>query len=84
VSRETRFAKAERLVRDGRVEVLEVTDEEQWSCLVDGDTDTYLVGRTPERRYCECTYGADRGCSHYIAADAAVVPIIQSTERSNA
>lgn len=73
MARETREAKARRLIADARVTVLTVVAEEQWEAIVTGDSgETYIVGRNPERRYCECMFGGERGCSHYIAAESAV------------
>jgi hypothetical protein len=76
VTKESRLEKADRLVREGRVQLLVVTSEELWEGLVLGDSgEHYLTGRNPERRYCECPHGGSRdgGCSHYLAAEAAVL-----------
>lgn len=82
--RESRDAKADRLIRAGCVEVLTAVSDEQWSAIVEGDTDTYLVERTPEGRYCECSYGAERRCSHYIAGEAVAFGRLAMSERSSA
>lgn len=71
---ESRDEKATRLIREGRVDAVTVVGDEQWAVLVEGDTDTYLVERTPEGRFCECYFGAERlgGCSHFKAGASAV------------
>lgn len=65
--------KAGRFTREGRVEVTFATEEDLWSAVVEGDTDTYYVWSEPGDRGCECPSGAKRHkCSHFLAAEAAV------------
>jgi uncharacterized Zn finger protein len=67
--RETVEAKAARLLVDGRVRVLSVS-EHRIDASVAGDHDRYRVRLTTHRRLCSCP--SWRGCSHLAAVERVV------------
>ena len=72
------LSKAIRLVRGGHVAVSHVGGEEFWSVTVQGDTGTYIAGRSPEGRFCDCPAGQRHVmCSHYLAGEVVVTGFLE-------